>query len=108
MSKNKYYSEINDKIKPFIDRYLDSEYSNLNDMPGAEEVEKIAMDIRRQMLKKYPELAEILEVGSGSEVQVAYYGCGYLLWGLLAGALLCRCRRCRCGRNCRCGRGCRR
>ena len=103
VNKNSDSNQINSKIKPFIEKYLDSKYENreLVGIPDIDEIQKMAIDIKQQLLKRYPELKELLNSdNSDTDVQVAFYGCcGYLLWGLLLGSLYSRC-----GRNCRCRR----
>lgn len=106
-------NQIDEKIKPFIEEYLDGKYPDdaLTKMPSVDKLDMLSADVHKQLLTKYPEFEQILGSSNDGQVQVAFWGCGgYLLWGLLAGSLYSRCNRsrCRCGRNCRCGCGCRR
>lgn len=107
-----YIAQISDKITPFVEKYLDNKYPDgFEDMPNMDEMVKIAADVNSQLLLKHPDLENVLDYNVGNpEAQIAYYGCGCILWGILAGAIFCRCGRRRCRRGYRCRRrgfGCR-
>lgn len=111
-------NEVAGKIKQLVDEYIDDKYpeDDLIKMPEIDELEDMADELNKMLVMDYPQLAEVLNPSVGEdELQIAYFGGGYLLWGILFGSLFfkChgnrgRCRECRCGRCCRCGTGCRR
>lgn len=111
-------NEVADKIKQLVDEYVDDKYpeDDLIEMPEIDELEDMVDELNKMLVMEHPQLAECLSPPIGEdELQIAYLGCGYLLWGILFGSLFfkcnknrCCCRKCRCGRGCRCGTGCRR
>lgn len=126
MNNYKQFEQIIDKIKVYVEDYLDGKYpgGNYDEMPNIDEVDDMAQELNYQLLAKYPELSEILNPkAEEGEIKIAYFGSGFLIFALLAGSLFGRCNnrnrchsgcccgrncRCGCGRNCRCGTGCRR
>lgn len=110
---------ITDKIKVFVDEYLEAKYPEglSQGMPDIDEVSNIAIDLNGKLLHRYPELSEILDETEENKLYTQSFGCGFLLWGILVGSLFNRCNnnrrcgrgrsRCGCGKSgrSRCGRG---